>query len=236
MSEFHFREGRWRKGPGLVPLSDRLWRFGDGFFDTVRVEDGKPCLWVLHEKRLKRSLRTLALPAFDVELFPLPRLVGVAALRIFVSSGTGNALAQRGALTVYASLAPYQAVTKALRVASFVRTERAYADVKTPTYLETIIALRRKRVDDLIACDERGKTFSSRALADHIAGFRDRGERRLVFAIGGADGLDESVRAAAGSTLAFGPQTWPHALARAMLAEQLYRAVTILAGSPYHRD
>jgi len=57
-----------------------------------------------------------------------------------------------------------------------------------------------------------------------------------VFAIGGADGLDESVRAAADSTLAFGPQTWPHALARAMLTEQLYRAVTILAGSPYHRD
>ena len=49
-------------------------------------------------------------------------------------------------------------------------------------------------------------------------------------------GLDASVLAAAGSTLAFGPQTWPHALARAMLAEQLYRAVTILAGSPYHRD
>jgi 23S rRNA (pseudouridine1915-N3)-methyltransferase len=88
----------------------------------------------------------------------------------------------------------------------------------------------------LIACDERGKTFSSRAFADHIAMLRDRGERRLVFAIGGADGLDASVRDIAGSTLAFGPQTWPHALARAMLAEQLYRAVTILAGSPYHRD
>ncbi len=88
----------------------------------------------------------------------------------------------------------------------------------------------------LIACDERGQTFSSRAFADHIATLRDRGERRLVFAIGGADGLDESVRRAAASTLAFGPQTWPHALARAMLAEQLYRAVTILAGSPYHRD
>ena len=58
----------------------------------------------------------------------------------------------------------------------------------------------------------------------------------MVFAIGGADGLDDSVRAAAASTLAFGPQTWPHALARAMLAEQLYRAVTILSGSPYHRD
>ena len=88
----------------------------------------------------------------------------------------------------------------------------------------------------LIACDERGKTYSSRAFADHVAMLRDRGERRLVFAIGGADGLDDSVRAAASSTLAFGPQTWPHALARAMLAEQLYRAVTILAGSPYHRD
>lgn len=88
----------------------------------------------------------------------------------------------------------------------------------------------------LIACDERGKTFSSRGFADHIARLRDQGERRLVFAIGGADGLDASVLSAARSTLALGPQTWPHALARAMLAEQLYRAVTILAGSPYHRD
>ena len=88
----------------------------------------------------------------------------------------------------------------------------------------------------LIACDERGKTYGSRAFADHIALLRDRGERRLVFAIGGADGLDAGVLAAASSTLAFGPQTWPHALARAMLAEQLYRAVTILSGSPYHRD
>jgi 23S rRNA (pseudouridine1915-N3)-methyltransferase len=88
----------------------------------------------------------------------------------------------------------------------------------------------------LIACDERGRTWSSRAFADHIADLRDRGERRLMFAIGGADGLDPTVLEAAGSTLAFGPQTWPHALARAMLAEQLYRAVTILAGSPYHRD
>ncbi len=88
----------------------------------------------------------------------------------------------------------------------------------------------------LVACDERGRTFASRAFADHLAVLRDRGERRLVFAIGGADGLDPRVREAANETLAFGPQTWPHALARAMLAEQLYRGVTILAGSPYHRD
>lgn len=88
----------------------------------------------------------------------------------------------------------------------------------------------------LIACDERGRTYASRDFAAHLAALRDQGERRLVFAIGGADGLDPAVRDAARSTLAFGPQTWPHALARAMLAEQLYRAVTILAGSPYHRD
>jgi len=88
----------------------------------------------------------------------------------------------------------------------------------------------------LIACDERGKAYSSRAFAEHIAALRDQGERRLIFVIGGADGLDPRVREAARSPLAFGPQTWPHALARAMLAEQVYRAVTILAGSPYHRD
>ena len=107
---------------------------------------------------------------------------------------------------------------------------------KTGKAPEAELILRAAEGAHLIACDERGKTFSSRAFADHVAELRDRGERRLVFAIGGADGLDRSVLDTAASTLAFGPQTWPHALARAMLAEQLYRAVTILAGSPYHRD
>lgn len=88
----------------------------------------------------------------------------------------------------------------------------------------------------VIACDEHGAARSSRAFAEEIAGFRDRGVRRLVFVIGGADGLDGELLAKANGKLAFGPQTWPHALARAMLAEQVYRAVTILAGSPYHRD
>jgi len=87
-----------------------------------------------------------------------------------------------------------------------------------------------------IACDERGQARPSRAFAEEIAGLRDRGVRRLVFLIGGADGLDPALLAAAQGKLAFGPQTWPHALARAMLAEQIYRAITILAGSPYHRD
>ncbi|MFO0286790.1 MAG: 23S rRNA (pseudouridine(1915)-N(3))-methyltransferase RlmH [Brevundimonas sp.] len=88
----------------------------------------------------------------------------------------------------------------------------------------------------LVACDESGKAWRSRDFADWIGALRDQGERRVVFTIGGTDGHDPQVRAAARATLAFGLQTWPHALARAMLAEQLYRAVTILAGSPYHRD
>lgn len=88
----------------------------------------------------------------------------------------------------------------------------------------------------LVACDERGRAWPSREFAARIAGWRDSGERRLVFLLGGADGLDPVLRDAARETLAFGPQTWPHALARVMLAEQVYRAVTILAGSPYHRE
>ncbi len=88
----------------------------------------------------------------------------------------------------------------------------------------------------LVACDERGELLTSRAIAQRLEKYRDRGERRVAFVIGGADGLDPALVAAADLTLAFGPQTWPHALVRVMLAEQMYRAATILAGLPYHRD
>jgi len=98
-------------------------------------------------------------------------------------------------------------------------------------------ALRAHLTDaHIIACDEHGQARPSRTFAEEIAGLRDRGLRRLVFLIGGADGLAPELLAQANGKLAFGPQTWPHAMARAMLAEQVYRAVTILAGSPYHRD
>ena len=90
--------------------------------------------------------------------------------------------------------------------------------------------------DEVIACDEHGAVMASRTFAELIGRLRDGGSRRLVFLVGGADGLGEAALERAGRKLAFGPQTWPHALARAMLAEQVYRAVSILAGSPYHRD
>ena len=88
----------------------------------------------------------------------------------------------------------------------------------------------------LVACDERGRSYPSRDFAEKLGRLRDTGERRLAFLIGGADGLDPDLVSKARETLAFGTQTWPHALARAMLAEQVYRAATILGGGPYHRD
>jgi 23S rRNA (pseudouridine1915-N3)-methyltransferase len=88
----------------------------------------------------------------------------------------------------------------------------------------------------LIACDEHGKARTSRDFAARLGALRDQGVRHVAIVIGGADGLDPALIGEADETLAFGPQTWPHALARAMLSEQVYRAVTILAGGPYHRD
>ena len=88
----------------------------------------------------------------------------------------------------------------------------------------------------LIALDEGGKTLGSRAFAERIGGWRDTGTGHLTLAIGGADGHGAAVLQKATLILAFGPMTWPHQLVRVMLAEQLYRAVTILSGHPYHRD
>ncbi len=88
----------------------------------------------------------------------------------------------------------------------------------------------------LITCDEHGEQLTSRQIAMRLNTYKDRGERRVTFLIGGADGLDPALLKASAFSLAFGPQTWPHALVRVMLAEQMYRATTILAGLPYHRD
>ena len=87
----------------------------------------------------------------------------------------------------------------------------------------------------VVALDERGKSVSSDALAKQLATWRDAGEAQTLFVIGGADGLQPAIKKAARLTLAFGTQTWPHLLVRTMLAEQLYRAMTILSGHPYHR-
>jgi len=86
-----------------------------------------------------------------------------------------------------------------------------------------------------IALDEAGRAMSSETFSGHIRRLADSGTRDLVFLIGGPDGLAPALRDGAQERLAFGPQTWPHLLVRAMLAEQIYRAFAILSGHPYHR-
>jgi 23S rRNA (pseudouridine1915-N3)-methyltransferase len=117
---------------------------------------------------------------------------------------------------------------RALGLTSFVLAEY---DERRPEKIFELVA----SVPLVIALDEKGKTLSSEEFARELARWRDAGEPRALFVIGGPDGLTGEVKRRARSTLAFGAQTWPHLLVRTMLAEQLYRAVTILGGHPYHR-
>ena len=87
-----------------------------------------------------------------------------------------------------------------------------------------------------IALDERGEALSSMALAKKLEVWRDGGKREARFLIGAADGHGDAGRAGADLLLSFGAATWPHLLARVMLAEQLFRATAILANHPYHRE
>jgi 23S rRNA (pseudouridine1915-N3)-methyltransferase len=88
----------------------------------------------------------------------------------------------------------------------------------------------------LVALDERGALMGSEDFARKVGRWRDDGVQHLSFVIGGADGLDPAFLKAATLSLSFSPLTWPHQLVRIMLAEQLYRATTILSGHPYHRE
>ncbi len=88
----------------------------------------------------------------------------------------------------------------------------------------------------LVLLDERGEALSSTELAKKLEQWRDRGTREARFVIGAADGHSADERNSADLLISFGPATWPHLLVRAMLAEQLFRATSILANHPYHRD
>ncbi|MDP9414001.1 MAG: 23S rRNA (pseudouridine(1915)-N(3))-methyltransferase RlmH [Pseudomonadota bacterium] len=87
-----------------------------------------------------------------------------------------------------------------------------------------------------ILLDEKGEQLGSLAFAQKLDGWRNLGKREVRFMIGGADGFSEAERASADFLFAFGKATWPHLLARALLAEQLWRATSILANHPYHRE
>ena len=88
----------------------------------------------------------------------------------------------------------------------------------------------------LVLLDETGEAMGSMAFAERLGRWRDDGVREARFMIGAADGFEDADRASADLLLSFGRATWPHLLARAMLAEQLWRATSILANHPYHRE
>ena len=109
---------------------------------------------------------------------------------------------------------------------------------ETPKRMQDEAARLAARVPagaQVVLLDSKGRGMTSEDFAEMIAALRDAGTRHLVFVVGGPDGLAALPGIRAGRSLAFGPQTWPHLLVRAMLAEQVYRALTILAGHPYHR-
>jgi 23S rRNA (pseudouridine1915-N3)-methyltransferase len=87
-----------------------------------------------------------------------------------------------------------------------------------------------------VVLDERGRALGSMEFAKKLEGWRDTGRREARFLIGAADGHEDEMRATADLLMSFGPATWPHMLVRAMLAEQLFRATSILANHPYHRE
>jgi 23S rRNA (pseudouridine1915-N3)-methyltransferase len=97
--------------------------------------------------------------------------------------------------------------------------------------------LRRAIPDGAVICvlDERGRVEPSTDFANRLGGWRDQGRGDVAFVIGGADGIDKALRKDADHALSFGKMVWPHMLVRVMLAEQLYRAASILSGGPYHR-
>lgn len=109
---------------------------------------------------------------------------------------------------------------------------------KKNTGMSAEAALLRKALPKgavICTLDERGRVISSPDFAGKLGGWRDAGRQDLALIIGGADGIDPDLRAEADFSISFGSMVWPHMLVRVMLAEQLYRAATILSGGPYHR-
>jgi 23S rRNA (pseudouridine1915-N3)-methyltransferase len=124
-----------------------------------------------------------------------------------------------------------------LELARLVETPESRASNPETRKREEAAALDKALPDGavLVLLDERGKALDSQAFADVIGRYRDNGKRDLMLAIGGADGLDPELRNRADLTVNLGTMTWPHQLVRILIAEQLYRTVTILSGHPYHR-
>ena len=127
-------------------------------------------------------------------------------------------------------------------IREYVKRSSAYAECSVEGFrseealLGWVGRLKGRSTPLTVLLDERGKQMSSQGLAKWLAARRDEGARQIVFAVGPADGWSDAARAQAGLLLSLGAMTLAHALARLVMAEQMYRALTILAGHPYHRQ
>jgi 23S rRNA (pseudouridine1915-N3)-methyltransferase len=121
-----------------------------------------------------------------------------------------------------------------LEVEEIIESRAARAEDRMTDEVEQLLALVPERAY-LVALDEIGRTMPSPDFARLVGGRLDGGVADLVFAIGGPDGHGPALRTRADATVAFGAMTWPHQIVRVLLAEQIYRATTILSGHPYHR-
>ena len=124
---------------------------------------------------------------------------------------------------------------RSLALGPFTVSEVDERKARTPAEQSRQLASAAPEGAYVVALDERGKALSSLHFAQMLATLRDSGTGEAVFLIGGAEGHAQEIRDRAHRLLSFGPMVWPHMLARVMLAEQLYRAVSILGNSPYHR-
>jgi len=125
-----------------------------------------------------------------------------------------------------------------VRAVDVIEVKESRAADRERRMTEEAIALAITMPNDAIrvVLDNCGENISSDSFADRIRGWRDGGHQAVGFAIGGPDGLAAGLRDSAKLIVAFGTTTWPHQLVRIMLMEQIYRAMTILSGHPYHRE
>jgi 23S rRNA (pseudouridine1915-N3)-methyltransferase len=147
-----------------------------------------------------------------------------------VSVGKWKSGPEKALFEHYGARLPWKITLKELDTKKFIGSDNLKAK-------EADLLLAACKDSEMVwALDEAGKSFSSSQFAQQLGRYRDDGIRGITFIIGGADGLHESVHKRANHLFSLGKVTWPHLLVRALLAEQLYRAHTILSGHPYHRE
>lgn len=151
-----------------------------------------------------------------------------------IASGRLKAGPERELIDRYAER--IKAAGSSLALGPYSETEIDPRNLKTKTAESSALSDAIPQGAAVCLMDERGNSLSSPELADQIASWRDDGYRQAAFVIGGADGLDRNALPSPDLVVSFGKLVWPHMLVRVMLAEQLYRAVSILGGSPYHRE